>query len=71
MDGLEKDLCRLVLSLPLVMSFSRLHKVSGCSFAGAAIWQYEHLRRRVKQDLHVNAQNRFYGKAGSYRQTVS
>lgn len=45
--------------------------VSGCSFAGAAIWQYEHLRKRVKQDLHVTAQNRFYGKAGSYRQTLN
>lgn len=43
--------------------------VSACSFTGAAIWQYEHLRTEFKQQS--NKINQFYGKAGSYRHTLN
>ena len=51
-------------------SIHKLAKVSGCSFTGASIWQYENLRHIIKhrgEGIHQS----IYGKAGSFRQHVS
>lgn len=56
----------------LIRPFAFAILVSGCSFAGAAIWQYETLRKRARREFdHSDQRIQFYGKAGGIRQTLN
>lgn len=58
----------------LMKPFAFTLLVSGCSFCGASVWQYENLRKVVtdyRKDRNNAHAHRFFAKAGSFRHHIN
>ena len=51
----------------LTKPFAFVVFIGGCSFTGAAIWQYEYLRSKILKKSEGYFNSEFYGKAGGLR----